>query len=322
MKFGVLQFFSWPDRRVALPTVYERALERIEIMDRTGYDAVWLTEHHFSGYSVCPSVLVLGSHAAARTERLRIGTGVTLANLYHPLRLAEETALLDVLSGGRLNWGAGRGFDPREFRAYGVPEAETHARFRESVDVVLRAWTEEKLNYRGEFFSFDDVEVLPKPLQQPHPPTWMAATSPPAIEWAASNGHSILMDPHSTHAELGEKRELYRRTLESSGHSIAGREIPMARLLAVAPTDAEAAEVAARGASWMLETYVPSWLFEADDPVARYVDQVAVHGSPERVVAELERLNGEIGLDYMICAPLSHESFLLFTEKVMPRLSS
>ncbi len=89
MKFGVLQFFSWPGRRVPLPVVYERALERIEIMDRSGYDAVWLAEHHFNDFSVCPSVHMMATHVAARTERLRIGTAVSLAAFYHPLRLAE-----------------------------------------------------------------------------------------------------------------------------------------------------------------------------------------------------------------------------------------
>ena len=92
MKFGVLQFFSWPERRVPLPTVYERAMQRIEIMDQTGYDAVWLAEHHFTSYSVCPSVHMMGLHVASRTRHLRIGTGISLAAFYHPLRLAEEVA--------------------------------------------------------------------------------------------------------------------------------------------------------------------------------------------------------------------------------------
>src|SRR5271156_3819691 len=98
MKLGVLQFFSWPERRVDLATVFVRALERIEIMDRTGYDAVWLAEHHFSSFSVCPSVHMVGTLAAARTQRLRIGTAVSLAPFYHPLRLAAEGAPLDGLS--------------------------------------------------------------------------------------------------------------------------------------------------------------------------------------------------------------------------------
>src|ERR1700747_2458597 len=136
-------------------------------MNRSGYDAVWLTEHHFSDYSVCPSIPVMGAYAAGRTTNIRIGAGVTLAAFYHPLRLAEELALLDVLSGGRVNWGAGRGFDAREFRTFKVPTNESQERFREAVDVVLHAWRSDRLTYQGRFFSFEDVEVLPNTLQWP-----------------------------------------------------------------------------------------------------------------------------------------------------------
>src|SRR5208337_427787 len=218
MKAGVLQFFSWPERRVAIEAVYERALQRIEIMDRSGYDCVWLAEHHFHTFSVCPSVHMMGLHAASRTRRMRIGTAVSLAAFYHPLRLAEEVAMLDILSGGRVNWGAGRGFDPTEFRAFGVPVEESAARFQETVDVVLRAWREDRLTYHGRYFDFENIEVLPKPMQKPHPPTWLAASSPQAIERAAARGFSILMDPHSSDREIARKRELYRSGLEANGY--------------------------------------------------------------------------------------------------------
>src|SRR5205823_3505028 len=230
MKVGVLQFFSWPERRVAIETVYERALQRIEIMDRTGYDAVWLAEHHFHSFSVCPSVHMMGVQVAARTRRLRIGTAVSLAAFYHPLRLAEEVALLDVLSGGRVNWGAGRGFERSEFEAFGIPGEESASRFHEAVDIVLKAWTSEKLSYRGKYHSYEGVEVLPKPMQAPHPPVWMAASSLPAIDWAAAKGFSILMDPHSSRTDLAAKRRHYREKLAAAGYSDAGRVIPMARL--------------------------------------------------------------------------------------------
>src|SRR5712664_3540894 len=163
MKFGVLQFFSWPERRVPLPTVYERALQRIAIMDKTGYDAVWLAEHHFTSYSVCPSVHLMGMHVAGQTQHLRIGTGISLAAFYHPLRLAEEVAFLDVLTGGRVNWGAGRGFDPIEFKVFGVPVQESAKRFHEAVEIVRAAWTQERISWSGQFWNFENVEVLPKP---------------------------------------------------------------------------------------------------------------------------------------------------------------
>src|SRR4051794_705930 len=157
MKIGVLQFFGWADRKFDLNSIYSRAIERFEIMDREGYDAVWLAEHHFSSFSVCPSVHMLGTMAAARTKRLRIGTAVSLAPFYHPLRLAEEVALLDVLSGGRVNWGAGRGFSSGEFAAFGIKAEESASLFRENVEIVLRAWTEERLSYQGPHFRCEGV---------------------------------------------------------------------------------------------------------------------------------------------------------------------
>jgi len=321
LKFGILQFFSWPERRQALETVYARALQRIEIMDRNGYDAVWLTEHHFSDYSVCPSIPVMGAYAAARTKNIRIGAGVTLAAFYHPLRLAEEIALLDILSGGRVNWGAGRGFDAREFRTFAVPMEESQIRFHEAVDIVMQAWTSDRLTYHGKFFSFNDVEVLPKPLQKPHPPVWMAAGSAEALQWAASVGHSVLLGPHASHQEAGQQWEFYREQLLANGFSIEGREIPTARLLAIASTDAEAARVAGEGAKWLLKTYVdPKRFADGRDPIQRYVDSVVIHGTAERVADEIARLREEIHLEYLIGAPLSHETFLSFTDKVLPRL--
>lgn len=329
MKLGVLQFFSWPERRVDLATVFARALQRIEIMDRAGYDAVWLAEHHFSSFSVCPSVHMMGTLAAARTTRLRIGTGVSLAPFYHPLRLAEEVALLDVLSGGRVNWGAGRGFARVEFENFGVPPDESTARFRETVEIVLRAWTEERLSFAGAHFRFDGVEVLPKPMQLPHPPVWMAATSEPSIDWAAGRGFSILMDPHAAHRDIGRKRQYYAERLQAAGFSIAGRDLPMARLVALGDTAAAAEAAARRGAQWMVDSYFgaqhrPVGITDPNqpgaDPVQRYLDGVILHGTSDAVLDQILRLREEIGLDYLLAAPLSHRTFTMLTEKILPRL--
>jgi alkanesulfonate monooxygenase SsuD/methylene tetrahydromethanopterin reductase-like flavin-dependent oxidoreductase (luciferase family) len=316
---------------VPLGTVYQRALQRIAVMDQTGYDAVWLAEHHFSTYSVCPSVHLMAMHVADRTSRVRIGTAVTLAAFYHPLRIAEEVALLDVLSGGRVNWGVGRGFDPTEYRAFAVTAEESYARFREHVDIVWQAWTNERLSYDGRYWQFDDVEVLPKPQQVPHPPMWIASTSFGAIEWSARQGYSILMDPHSSHAEIGEKRRLYDETLLAAGHPVGGRDIPVARLLAVAPTSNEAEEIARRGAQWLTGAYanpahqidgasgVPGGV--SADPIDRYVDRVILWGTPDKIVDQLQELRETISLEYLMCAPLSHSTFELFTEKVLPKLN-
>jgi alkanesulfonate monooxygenase SsuD/methylene tetrahydromethanopterin reductase-like flavin-dependent oxidoreductase (luciferase family) len=331
MKFGVLQFFSWPERRVALPTVYERALQRVQIMDRAGYDAVWLAEHHFSTYSVCPSVHMMGVQVANKTERLRIGMAVSLAAFYHPLRLAEEVALLDVLSGGRVNWGAGRGFDPTEFKVFGVPIEESASRFQEAVEITLAAWKSERLTWSGRYWQFENVEVLPKPLQQPHPPVWLAAGSPEAIEWAARRGYSILLGPHQTFAENAANQQRYRQELEAHGHSIAGRDLPIARLVAVADTDAAAEATARAGVDWIAGSYInPSkasaitrpghaMTMDRQERLERYISSCVIHGRPERVIDQIERLRSEMYLDYLMIAPLSHTSFMMFTEKVLPR---
>jgi alkanesulfonate monooxygenase SsuD/methylene tetrahydromethanopterin reductase-like flavin-dependent oxidoreductase (luciferase family) len=319
LKVGVLQFFGWADRRIPLESVYARAVERFEIMEASGYDAVWLAEHHFSGYSVCPSVHMMGTLAAARTERMRIGTAVSLAPFYNPLRLAEEVALLDVISGGRVNWGAGRGFSPKEFSAFGVPVAESGPRFHEAVDVVLNAWTHEKLSHRGEFFEYDDIEVLPKPAQAPHPPVWMAATSEPAIDWAASRGFSILMDPHCSHADLAAKRRHYGERMAAAGFSAEGRDIPMARLIAVGRSAEQAEAVAKRGAEWTVGSYIGR--SGEGDPVQRYVNDVILHGEPAAVVDQILALKETAQLNYLLCAPLSQASFDLITDEVLPKVA-
>lgn len=320
MKFAVLQFFSWPGRRVPLQTVYRRALERVQIMDSGGFDAVWLAEHHFSTYSVCPSVHIMGMHVADITRNLRIGTGVSLAAFYHPLRLAEEVALLDNLSGGRVNWGAGRGFDRKEMEVFGVGREDSYARFRENVEVVQRAWQDGALNYEGRFNTYREVEVLPKPLQDPMP-MWIASSSPEAIDWSASRGHAILMDPHATHEEIAAKHARYRSALAEHGFENQ-QDTPMARLLAIARTDEAAERIAREGARWTLDSYAtpgpgaPS----KEERIERYVNEVVIHGSPAKVVDELKRLEEEIPLNYLLASILSHETFLLLTDEVIPRM--
>ena len=327
MKLGILQFFGWRDRSVPLNSVYETAVERFAIMDRAGYDAVWLAEHHFSGFSVCPSVHMMGTMAAARTKRLRIGTAVSLAPFYNPLRLAEEVALLDVLSGGRVNWGAGRGFERSEFSAFNIPGDESAPRFHETVDIVLKAWTNPRLFYQGQFYKYDGVEVLPKPLQAPHPPVWMAASSMPAIEWAASQGHSILMDPHSSRSDLIRKRQHYAMKLIEAGFSDTGRTIPMARLVAIDETEEKARDVAQRAAEWTVASYVghahnhvrqEMRTFGGKDPIAFYLQNVMIYGTADSVADQILSFGAEIGMDYLMAAPLSGRSFRLLTDKVLP----
>ena len=189
MKLGVLQFFSWPERRVALPQVYERALQRIEIMDKNGFDAVWLAEHHFSSFSVCPSVHMMGVLAAARTKRLRIGTGVSLAPFYHPLRLAEEIAIVDQMLGGRMELGLVPGINPDYFRPFGLEYAQRKSPTLEFVDYLCAAFGDtQPFSFHGQEFHTDNAEISVRPLQRPHPPLWMMSRDPQTLEFCARRG--------------------------------------------------------------------------------------------------------------------------------------
>jgi alkanesulfonate monooxygenase SsuD/methylene tetrahydromethanopterin reductase-like flavin-dependent oxidoreductase (luciferase family) len=245
------------------------------------------------------------------------------------LRLAEEVALLDVLSGGRVNWGAGRGFERTEFKAFGIAPEESVSRFHEAVDIVLKAWTNDKLTYQGKHFSYEAIEVLPKPLQTPHPPVWMAATSTSAIEWAAASGFSILMDPHSSRVDLIGKRRHYAERLALAGHSDAGRVIPMARLIAIDETAAKAREVAQRAAQWTMASYVgPTHhrqevrTFGGKDPVEYYLEDVMLHGTAASVADQIRALERDAGMTYLLAAPLSRRSFRLLTDEVLPSIVS
>lgn len=324
MKFGVLQFFSWPARRVPLQTVYKRAVDRVKIMDQGGYDTVWLAEHHFSTYSVCPSIHIMGMHLANLTHNIRIGTGVSLAAFYHPLRLAEELALLDNLSEGRLNVGFGRGFDQTEMDAFGVSADTSYERFHENVEIVLGAWKNDRLTFEGKHHSFKDIEVLPKPLQSPLP-TWIGASSPDAIKWAAEKGFAILMDPHSTHGDIGDKYSAYRQILNEYQHKHT-LDTPMARLIAIAKTDQEAEEIARKGAEWTVGSYAgpkkggPPSALPPEEMIDRYVSEVIIHGSPAKVIDRLKELEETISLNYLLASILSHETFVRLTDEVIPHL--
>ena len=211
-----------------------------------------------------------------------------------------------------------------------MPVEESAERFREAVEIVLQAWTAERVSFAGKHFRFDGIEVLPKPLQAPHPPVWMAATSEGAIDWAAGRGFSILMDPHASITELGGKRRRYRDKLAAAGFSEQGRDIPMARLIALAPSMADAEAIARRGAQWLVDAYagpqhahrknMPPRTYDGKEPAQHYVDSVILHGTPEALVDQVAELRETIGLNYLMCAPLSRDSFRLLADKVVPRL--
>jgi len=194
MRFGQLHLFE----NAAGRSEHQAITEQIDLMvaaEACGFDSVWTAEHHFTEYGTCASPAVTLAAVAARTSRIRLGTGVVVLPLNHPIRVAEDFAFLDNLSGGRVELGVGRGYQPIEFEGYGIDPARSRAMLRESLDVLQRAWTQDRFSYHGEFYTIDDLSVRPKPVQQPHPPIWMAALSAETFEVCARLGFDLLCAP-------------------------------------------------------------------------------------------------------------------------------
>ncbi|PYN48101.1 MAG: hypothetical protein DMD95_03670 [Candidatus Rokuibacteriota bacterium] len=235
----------WPlPRRHFKPDVavrtYTEHLAAWEAMDRLGYDGVGFNEHHTSPYGLMNSPNLLAAAAAQRTQRLKLLMYGNLLPLHDPLRLAEELAMLDCMSNGRIVSGFARGI-PREHNVYRVPLSDSRARFEEAWEVIYRAWTEEVFSYEGRFWSYRDVAIWPRPVQQPHPPVWVPVTgSKETIEWAAR--HNIPITPGL--APLRGLREdiirYYARCLAEHGHRLTPDHLIIQASAYVADSKAQA----------------------------------------------------------------------------------
>src|SRR5262245_5721619 len=169
-----------------------------------GYCSSFLVEHHFSGWNQVSATLTLLTCLAMRTTRLRLGSAVMVLPWHNPVLLAEQAAMLDVMSGGRLDFGIGKGYRYNEFRGFNIPREEADARFEEALEVITRAWTSrQRFSHQGRFWTFNDIVVEPPPLQRPHPPFWVAAGSEASIRRAAARGFRLILDQYAAPDEIG-----------------------------------------------------------------------------------------------------------------------
>ena len=208
--------------------------------ERMGFDSVWLAEVHFMpGRSVLSSPLTLASGLAARTSKIRIGLGVQVLPLINPLRAAEEATTVDHISKGRLDFGIGRSGLTKFYDAYGVPYTESRERFLETLEVIVKAWTQEKFSHEGDYYKFHDVEVIPRPFQKPHPPIHAALASVDTFPVMGKLGYPIILNFLAGIPQLQERLETYRDARKKAGHT--GPENVMLRVPCyVAETEAQA----------------------------------------------------------------------------------
>src|SRR5215207_9011626 len=223
---------------------YAEHLEAWEELDRLGFDGVGFNEHHTSPYGLMNSPNLLAASAAQRTKRLKLLIYGNLLPIHEPLRLAEELAMLDCLSNGRLISGFARGI-PREHNVYNVPQSESRARFEEAWEIIRGLWTEEVFSYSGKFWTYHDVAMWPRPTQQPHPPVWVPVTaSKETIEWAARYNLPITPGQSSHPGVREDVIRFYSRELQRHGHRITPAHIIIQADVYLADSKAQAVEEA------------------------------------------------------------------------------
>jgi alkanesulfonate monooxygenase SsuD/methylene tetrahydromethanopterin reductase-like flavin-dependent oxidoreductase (luciferase family) len=343
MKFGLFYIMNCPEG-MSQAQLYRETIEQIEYAEEAGFDSIWFAEHHFSNYCIAPSPHLLVSHVAARTKRIRVGIAVTVLPFHHPVRIAEEAAMLDVLTQGRLNFGIGRGVQVHEFAKWGVTMADSRERFLEEVDILLRAWGGEEFSYEGRYYKIPPLQVYPQPLQKPHPPIFVAGLNPETIGWCGSKGYPFL-----SLLSIGQIKGVlprYREALTQAGlNPTAGGVIPV-RHAYLAGSDAEARRDVEKHYKqfwqFLLQAAVPvggtvlpeSYKFYNDfyERVANLDYDIAVKGhlgffgGPETVRESIKLHQQELGCDTIIClmqfAQLKHEQILrsmkLLAHEVMP----
>lgn len=229
MKFGLLYLPTYVPELDGPPAeFYDRMLEQVAFADELGYESVWLTEHHFDFYGgTLPNPAVFGAAIAQRTSRIRIGVAVSVLPLHNPLLVAEDYAMLDVLSNGRLDFGVGRGSVPTEYDQLGVSADDSAEIMVEATELITRAWREDEIEHRGRHFSYPRLSLLPRPVQRPHPPIWVGAVrSSETFEWAGRNGFHVMVLPYMFPPEVLKKQlEVYFAAAEQAGHDRSRLEV-------------------------------------------------------------------------------------------------
>ena len=295
---------------------FQDIIAQIELGDRVGFDTVWLGELHFSrGFSILASPLMVLAAAAQRTSRIRLGTAVTLLPLHNPVKIAEEAAICDLLSNGRLEFGVGRGTAPLHYNGYDIPMEQSRERFDEALDFIIGAWTNESFSFEGKYFRARELKLTPRPLQQPHPRVRIAANSPDTFPFAARRHFPIFATPMINPPDkLKEGLGVYRQGLGGTPGDTA-LAFPVHVSTSRAQARAECEPSLMRFMREAVERLRPLGdqdvkSFEAFRQVLARIEAVTfsdieremgVFGDPDYCVERVRELKRDYGMDEFIC---------------------
>jgi alkanesulfonate monooxygenase SsuD/methylene tetrahydromethanopterin reductase-like flavin-dependent oxidoreductase (luciferase family) len=305
-----------------------------------GFHGLFLVEHHFTGNGQVSDSLGFLKFLAAKTTTMRLGTAVIVLPWHNPALLAEQVATTDLLSGGRFDFGIGRGYRQNEFDGFCIDIGEAEARYRECLDFLRTAWSAGgRFSHHGTYWHFDEIVVEPEPVQQPHPPIWVGAGSARSIEAAAREGFNTLLSQHGTPAQIGEKIALYRAATEAAGRQYRPGSVGLTRALHVVNSAAERTaahelrnafmsnvqELANRGAASGTGFYKG---YHDDADMRAATEGEALIGDAREIAGRV-RAYEEVGVDYILMLDVSgsrdalrtfgREVLPQFTEHAMPR---
>ena len=300
MRFGLVYDFRNPAPwRKPWAEVYAGLLDQIAFADELGFDSIWLTEHHFVEDGYTPSPVPLMAAIAARTKRVEISSDILILPLYHPVKLAEDIATIDLLSNGRAMLGVGSGYRDEEFAAFGTSRRERASRMEEGVAVLLGCWGDRPFSFKGRHYQLDAINPVPKPLQSPHPPLWMAATAAPAARRAARFGLHLLPQ-----ADRMGGYEAWLDELSSLGRDPRDYRIGLIKswFLADAGRDDPLWATVRERERYRGQTYAP-WIaagYVRPGPDAVPIDQGYMIGSPDQVIQQIDALTKDLPVTDLI----------------------
>jgi probable F420-dependent oxidoreductase len=330
IKFGVMAN-THPAPGTDLIRMVDELIAEAQQAERVGFDSFFLTEHHQEPSGYIPSPLPLAAAIAARTSTIRIGTGIAILPLYHPTRLAEDCAVLDIISRGRLILGVGQGYQVGDFAAYGLEVKDRVSLFEEGLEVLKRAWTEEKVYFVGKRYTLQNVMVTPKPVQKPHPPIWVAAVGDEPMKRAGRLGDALLADSFQLPDRLKRRVKLYRDTAESRGRAhrvVVFREGFVAATREEAVREYESGLLSTHRYYWRHGSYYQDIKKEEDLDLRRISMERLILGSPADCIERVQIWHREVGADYFLIrfrhpGGPPHERVLealeMFGSEVIPR---